>query len=105
MVRRYFQMKQYCRIFPLKKLWAQNVDFKFLQGHINFSRVNDPAEVISAESMPRWNHFNRVNDPAEISREIFELFHNFVRKIMVVSAGWGWLMKKTEGRKPVQVSF
>jgi hypothetical protein len=29
----------------LKKLWAQNEELKFHQGHIYFSGVNDPAEI------------------------------------------------------------
>jgi hypothetical protein len=44
-----------------KKLWAQNGDFKFQRVHINFSGVNDLAEIL---------------------HEIFELFHNFVLQIL-----------------------
>jgi hypothetical protein len=41
-----------------KKLWAQSDDLKFQRGHINFSGVIEPAEIVS--------------------HQIFELFHNFV---------------------------
>jgi hypothetical protein len=34
-----------------KKLWAQNDDLEFQQGHINFSGVNNPAEIVSAGSL------------------------------------------------------
>jgi hypothetical protein len=40
-----------------KMLPTQNEDFKFQQGHIHFSEVNDTAEIITAG----------VNDPAEIN--------------------------------------
>jgi hypothetical protein len=34
------------RDIPLQKmLWAQNDDLKFKRGHINYSWVNDPAEI------------------------------------------------------------
>jgi hypothetical protein len=41
----------------LKKFWAQNDDLKFHRGHMNFSVVNDSAEIL---------------------QEIFELLHNFI---------------------------
>jgi hypothetical protein len=34
-----------------KKLWAQNDDFKFQRGHINFNGVNDPAKTVSVGSL------------------------------------------------------
>jgi hypothetical protein len=45
-------MRYFGWIFPLKKkLRTRNDDFKFPRGLINFRRVNDPAETVSAWSM------------------------------------------------------
>jgi hypothetical protein len=57
MVRGYFPVKQFCGIFPIKKLWAQNDDLKFQRCHINFSGVIDPAEIVSAGSMALQKSF------------------------------------------------
>jgi hypothetical protein len=45
---------------------TQNEDFKFQQGHIHFSGVNDPAEIVSAGSMTQLKSFQQGQDPAEI---------------------------------------
>jgi hypothetical protein len=71
-------------ILFLKKLQARNDGLKFQWGHINFSGVNEPAEMISAWSMTllkpfSWGHaeigsFSGNIDPTEISHEFFPLF-------------------------------
>jgi hypothetical protein len=39
------------RDIPFKKVIGPNDDLKFQRSHINFSGINDPAEIVSAVSM------------------------------------------------------